>query len=227
MFSSKTEVGQSKGDRNAVVDGTGMSWQILVDHGVLRSFPPGVALLNQGEPLGEVDLIKKGAVKLVYINANGHSIIIGLYSQDQLLGVSEAVSEKPCQLSAITLTHTTICSIPLATFHRLLACNSQLEAQVLRQLSVNLLNLELWTALRLTQESGEFLQQFLLQLAPSSYLQNDPTGIRIITHLKHWEIAEFLGTTPAYFSRLLARLEVRGIVKRKNGRIYLLPTKSK
>ncbi|MCA1616908.1 MAG: Crp/Fnr family transcriptional regulator, partial [Acidobacteria bacterium] len=76
----------------------------IPDLGSPQAYPVAMELFQQGAPAREVYFIERGVIKLVYLNQDGKSGIIGLRSSGWPLGACAAILQEIHPITAVTLT---------------------------------------------------------------------------------------------------------------------------
>jgi CRP-like cAMP-binding protein len=182
-------------------------------------FRPGTGLLHQGATTTAVFLLEQGVVKVVRAQTDGREVIVGLRAADSVLGVSSALTMRPQVATVATITRCEVGRIEADTLRQrvqddpsvavaLLALQcEQLDAQL--QHAADLCTLP--GSARLHRLLIEILQ-LLGPIAPES-------SCRI--PLRQSEIADMLGVTPPYLSRLFRRLAHEGTVRWEDGCLTL------
>jgi CRP-like cAMP-binding protein len=69
----------------------------------LLTYPAGTELVSEGQSPRGLLVIYDGLAELSMLGSNGRSVFIGLASSGELLGLSEAISGKPCPVTAVAL----------------------------------------------------------------------------------------------------------------------------
>jgi len=169
---------------------------------LVRSYSPGFELLQQGMPADHVYLIHDGAVKLVWTEAKGKETIVGLRWRESFLGVPSVITAGPCPTSAITLVRSVVERIPAENFLDGLQTDSNLAWKIHQIQSRELEEQLTWLGELACCSARSRLANVLRRLiALNGTAGNSSTRVRL--PLKQKKIAEFIGVTPEYLSRLL------------------------
>lgn len=185
----------------------------VMSHAVIRSHPANRVILLENDWGGAVYFILEGWVKIRTHNVDGKEITLNIVGKGEIIGEMAALEEIPRSTDAITLTPTTVSSIPAQDFVSLLQSEpiagihlAQLMAKRLRQLN---------RRLRLREADS------LSRVADTLYFlaegQGKPTkqGIEI-PNLPHRELSSISGLARETVTRSLTKLEKKGVIKRED-----------
>lgn len=180
-------------------------------HLVTRAHPANRVILLENDWGGSVYFIVDGWVKIRTHNVDGKEITLNIVGKGEVVGEMAALEEVPRSTDVITLTATTISSIPAQDFVNLLNSEplagvrlAQLMAKRLRQLN---------RRLRLREaDSVSRVADTLLFLAEGQGKKGD-TGTQI-PHLPHRELSSISGLARETVTRSLTKLEKKGLIQR-------------
>ncbi|MDQ3009717.1 MAG: Crp/Fnr family transcriptional regulator [Acidobacteriota bacterium] len=205
---------KQKGQSKPSTDGNW--WQALDRRATSQEYPPGVALLSQAAPAREVFIIRRGLVKLVWLDEGGQEVLMGLRGASWVLGGAAATLAEPATFSTVTLTACELQRLAAADFLSLLATEAAFAAHWQRLLCrENLAQMQRTVELR-CRPARLRLEQLLWELVCLSG-EGEPLQLP----MKFWELADLIAVTPEYLSRLLARLERDGLLRRDDGQIVI------
>lgn len=180
-------------------------------HLVTRSHPANQVILLENDWGGSVYFIIDGWVKIRTYNLEGKEVTLNILGKGELFGEMAALDEVPRSTDVITLTSTVIGSIPAQDFVKLLHTEplagvrlSQLMARRLRQVN---------RRLRLREsDSQSRVADTLLFLAEGQGKKGQ--GGTEIPNLPHRELSSLSGLARETVTRVLTRLEKKGLIKR-------------
>ncbi|WP_017654712.1 Crp/Fnr family transcriptional regulator [Fortiea contorta] len=180
-------------------------------HIVTRNHPANQVILLENDWGGSVYFIVDGWVKIRTYNLEGKEVTLNILGKGELFGEMAALDEVPRSTDVITLTPTIIGSMPSQDFVQLLHIEplagvrlSQLMARRLRQVN---------RRLRLREsDSQSRVADTLLFLAEGQGKKGN-TGIEI-PNLPHRELSSLSGLARETVTRVLTRLEKKGLIKR-------------
>jgi CRP-like cAMP-binding protein len=187
-------------------------------HLVARPHPPNQVILLENDWGGSVYFIMDGWVKIRTYNLEGKEVTLNILGRGELFGEMAALDEVPRSTDVITLTPTVIGSMPAQDFVKLLQIEpmagvrlAQLMARRLRQVN---------RRLRLREsDSQSRVADTLLFLAEGQGKKGN-TGIEI-PNLPHRELSSLSGLARETVTRVLTRLEKKGLIKRDQDAICI------
>lgn len=189
------------------------SLQLVMSHAVVRSHPANRVILLENDWGGSVYFILDGWVKIRTHNVDGKEVTLNIVGKGEVIGEMAALEEVPRSTDAITLTPTTISSIPSQDFVNLLYSNplagvrlAQVMAKRLRQLN---------RRLRLREaDSLSRVADTLLFLAEGQGKQTKQGTA--IPNLPHRELSSISGLARETVTRSLTKLEKKELIKRED-----------
>ena len=183
----------------------------ITSHFVTLSHPANQIVLLENDWGGSVYFILEGWVKIRTYNMDGKEVTLNIIGKGEIFGEMAALEKQPRSTDAITLTSTTIGRIPAQDF-------------------VELVNTEPMAGLYLTKIMARRLRQVnrRLQLREANSLSRvadailflvdgqgrEEEGIMEIPNLPHREISSLSGLARETVTRVLTKLEKRGLIQR-------------
>jgi CRP/FNR family transcriptional regulator, cyclic AMP receptor protein len=185
--------------------------ELALTHLVTRTHPANQVILLENDWGGSVYFIIEGWVKIRTYNLEGKEVTLNILGKGELFGEMAALDEVPRSTDVITLTTTIIGSMPAQDFLKLLQTEplagvrlAQLMARRLRQVN---------RRLRLREsDSQSRVADTLIFLAEGQGIKGD-TGTEI-PNLPHRELSSLSGLARETVTRVLTRLEKKGLIKR-------------
>jgi CRP/FNR family transcriptional regulator, cyclic AMP receptor protein len=189
-----------------------------VGHIVTRTHPPNQVILLENDWGGAVYFIFSGWVKIRTYNMEGKEVTLNIIGQGELFGEMAALEEVQRSTDVITLTSTTIGSMPAQDFLQLVYTEpmagvrlSQLMARRLRQVN---------RRLRLREsDSASRVADTLLFLAEGQGKKFE--GGLEIPNLPHRELSSLSGLARETVTRVLTRLEKKGLILRTDDKMLI------
>ena len=184
----------------------------ITNHTVTRKHPANQVILLENDWGGSVYFILEGWVKIRTYNIDGKEVTLNIIGKGEVFGEMAAIDEKPRSTDAITLTPTVISSIPAQDFVNLIYSEpkagvrlAQLMAKRLRQVN---------RRLRLREaDSVARVADTIVFLADGQGKQQENGSIEI-PNLPHRELSAISGLARETVTRVLTKLEKRGLIKR-------------
>ncbi|MEC4894196.1 MAG: Crp/Fnr family transcriptional regulator [Oscillatoria sp. PMC 1051.18] len=182
-------------------------------HVVTRSHPSNQVILLENDWGGSVYFILEGWVKIRTYNLDGKEVTLNIIGKGEVFGEMAAMDEVPRSTDVITLTPTKISSIPAQDFTELIRSEplaglrlAQLMAKRLRQVN---------RRLRLREaDSMSRVADTILFLAEGQGKEVD--GVTEIPNLPHRELSSLSGLARETVTRVLTKLEKKGLIVREN-----------
>ncbi|MEA5536011.1 Crp/Fnr family transcriptional regulator [Crocosphaera sp. XPORK-15E] len=189
------------------------SLELVMSHAVTRVHPANRVILLENDWGGSVYFILEGWVKIRTHNFDGKEVTLNIVGRGEVIGEMAALEEVPRSTDAITLTQTTVSSIPAQDFVSLLESDpiagvhlAQLMAKRLRQIN---------RRLRLREaDSLSRVADTLLFLAEGQGKRTE-RGVEI-PNLPHRELSSISGLARETVTRSLTKLEKKGLIKRED-----------
>jgi CRP-like cAMP-binding protein len=184
----------------------------LVGCGPIQLYPSATEIFHEDAPGEVLYLIERGLVKLSRIGPNGSDMIVGLRSRYWLLAAPDAVLKIPYSFTATTLTPCHLRSITARCFFHLLKTDEVFSWEMYRQLSqliiTNLNKVVEVSRMSASERMRNFLCQLIAELSP----EKAQTHNQFQVPLKHHELAEIIGVSSEYLSRLVKNMEKQGFI---------------
>ncbi|AFZ34240.1 transcriptional regulator, Crp/Fnr family [Stanieria cyanosphaera PCC 7437] len=187
------------------------SLQKINTHFVTLSHPPNQIILLENDWGGSVYFILEGWVKIRTYNLDGKEVTLNIIGQGEIFGEMAALDKMPRSTDAITLTPTIIGRIPSQKFVDLITTEplagvrlAQLMAKRLRQVNRRL-------QLREANSTSRVADAILFLVEGQGQIGETGTAI---PNLPHREISSLSGLARETVTRVLTKLEKRGIIKR-------------
>jgi len=186
---------------------------------IRRSGPLGVGnhLFGVGERFTAIYAVRTGCIKSYSINADGHELVHGFHLRGEVLGF-DAVHPDRHRCNAVILEPSFVCVIPYKDIARLSVEFHSLHNQVLRVMSREFSRqLKFADSSVATQRIAAFLMDIhsrLYQLGAAEHEFRLP--------MSREDISNHLGIAPETLSRLIAKMQRKGLIDVDRRRIRLL-----
>ena len=187
------------------------SLQKATNHFVTLAHPANQIILLENDWGGSVYFIIQGWVKIRTYNLDGKEVTLNIIGQGEIFGEMAALDKMPRSTDAITLTTTKIGRIPSQDFVDLITIEplagmrlAQLMAKRLRQVNRRL-------QLREANSTSRVADAILFLVEGQGKQGEKGTEI---PNLPHREISSLSGLARETVTRVLTKLEKRGLIKR-------------
>ncbi len=185
--------------------------ELALAHFVTRTHPANQVILLENDWGGSVYFIVDGWVKIRTYNLEGKEVTLNIIGKGELFGEMAALDEVPRSTDVITLTPTVIGSMPSQDFVKLLQTEAlagmrlaQLMARRLRQIN---------RRLRLRESDSQSRVADTLLFLAEGQGKKGQTGTEI-PNLPHRELSSLSGLARETVTRVLTRLEKKGLIRR-------------
>ncbi len=187
-------------------------------HVVTRSHPASRVILLENDWGGSVYFILEGWAKIRTYNLEGKEVTLNILGKGEVFGEMAALDEVPRSTDVITLTPTTIGSIPAQDFVQLIHGEpmagvrlSQLMAKRLRQVNRRL-------RLRESDSMSRVADTLLFLAEGQGKLEQQGTAI---PNLPHRELSSLSGLARETVTRVLTKLEKKGLIARDQDILFI------
>lgn len=175
-------------------------------------YPSGAIVFIEGEEPRGVYCVCAGRVKLSTGSSDGRTVIVGVATVGDVLGIRALLSGKPHDLMAETLEPTQLSFIKRDDFLGFLSRHGNVSLRLAQRLSDELY--EAYRGIRdvALKRSCDRLAELLLRLCET---HGEPVaeGIKLRINLSQEELAEMIGSTRRTLTRALTKLRQLGIVE--------------
>ncbi|MDJ0733652.1 MAG: Crp/Fnr family transcriptional regulator [Nostocaceae cyanobacterium] len=186
--------------------------ETALTHFVSRTHPANQVILLENDWGGSVYFIIEGWVKIRTYNMEGKEVTLNIIGKGELFGEMAALDEVPRSTDVITLTPTTIGSMPAQDFVHLVETEplagvrlAQLMARRLRQVN---------RRLRLRESDSQSRVADTLLFLAEGQGKKRQAGTEI-PNLPHRELSSLSGLARETVTRVLTKLEKKGLIKRE------------
>ncbi|MGK7949622.1 MAG: Crp/Fnr family transcriptional regulator [Xenococcaceae cyanobacterium] len=192
--------------------------QKAISHFVTLAHPANQILLLENDWGGSVYFIIEGWVKIRTYNLDGKEVTLNIIGKGEIFGEMAALDKMPRSTDAITLTDTQIGRIPSQDFVDLITIEplagmrlAQLMAKRLRQVNRRL-------QLREASSTSRVADAILFLIEGQGKQGEKGTEI---PNLPHREISSLSGLARETVTRVLTKLEKKGLIKRDANLLHI------
>jgi len=167
----------------------------------------------------KVFIVKTGQVEVYHITESGKKVIIERLKPGSFFGDLGTHSDQDVYVEATTNSY--VCSIHKDTFFSMVSQYPSLSEKLMKQLFNRLLRAETRISSVITDNAMTRLYKFF-----KSHGDKEPDNtMKISESFTHEEIAQMIGISRQTVTTLINQLESKGILKRRNKTLYLIPDK--
>ena len=185
-----------------------------------QRFQRGDTLWTQGDAGGFVAFMIKGKAMSTYHSPAGKAGITGFWSDGDILGAADLGGLENRQMTVRFLEASTVYTLPLSNFYRILERFPEVAQQIVRALSVRLR----WVAhlaLSLATDSTEDRVRNVLLALSASFGVEDDQGLLIDLKLSHEDLASMVGASRQFVNGALNSIKSAGYIKIGNRKIVI------
>jgi CRP-like cAMP-binding protein len=177
-------------------------------------YPPGTELAQEGESALGLFTVRAGMVKLVRTTADGRERIVRVMRQGDVIGL-EALVHGKFETSAMALTATSVCRIPLDVIQSLAVQSPRLHQSLMRKWSHNQKEAEDWLADLNFGTARQRIANFILKMRGT-------TDSQLVTLFSREDIGSMVDLKMDTVSREVSHLVRQGVLEPldKQGRTY-------
>ncbi len=190
----------------------------------VRRYPAGSTVVYQGDDAHGVFNVRSGAVRLLRLAPGGRSVAVRIVPVAGILGLAEVTAGTPYQLTAEAVEDCILEYAPRREFVPFLLDNPQVTVELLIWLSQEFEHLQL--SLCDVVSRPTLAVQLLRQLRTLGEACGEVTGegVELHRHFKGQDLADSLGCSRQWVSKLLGDLERQGLIERRGRRILVTPS---
>lgn len=185
-----------------------------------RELRRGEHLFRPGEPFLFIYAVRSGSLKTYAPVPGGGEQITGFSLPGELLGL-DAIDSEVHPSGARALEPTSVCELPLNRLEELGAVVTDVQRQMLRLLSRQILHDQRLQSVLSRKGAEERLAAFLLSLS-ARYAQRGFAGDAFRLSMTRAEIGNYLGIAKETVSRLFTRFEQQGRIRLERRQLRLL-----
>jgi CRP/FNR family transcriptional regulator len=175
-----------------------------------RKVRPGVTLFVAGDPLTAVYVVRSGMFKTVTVSREGHPKITGFYLPGDVMGL-DALNEDVYPFDAIALEHSEVCVLPIHQLESMACAVPALQKRFVRALSREISRDHGLLLLLGCMDAEQRVTRLLLSLA-ERYHRLGYASDALFLHMTRDEIASYLGLSSETVSRVMSRLQRKGLL---------------
>lgn len=186
-----------------------------------RAYGAGELIVGPETPPERVYLVMDGTVRLFHRGPDGRELTVELLGPGRLFGVSALFGTPERTFLAEAVTDAVVCTAEAREFLRVVKSRPQLMLRLAGHIGSLLLQREEQLGRVASAGASARLAAALVRLARDAGQDVPDHGRRIIPRLTHEELAHRVGASRETVTRLLARFERQGYIRREGRRIVV------
>ncbi len=191
--------------------------ELLARYGSIRRYPKNSILIHKGDESTGVYLIQEGRVKIFVGDEMGGEMIFRYQEAGEFFGELALLDDRPRTASVATVEDTKVAYINKRQFERCLAENPDFSLKLIRYFIRRISQLSDDLADCALKDIYQRVRKKLPELAV------EEAGVLMLNQpYTHKDIAGLVGSGRESVSRIMKKLETRGYIEKRNGRIAIL-----
>jgi len=184
------------------------------------SHEKGASIYLPGDPSDAVYFLKKGRVKVSYLDENGKRLTLAIYGKGEPFGEMSIIGQEDRKLEASALEEVWLCWIGRDELLRFAEEHPRLSLRIAKLIGWRRQEIENQMEDLLFKDVPTRLARLLWKLG-GSYGRNREETIQIGPRFTHQDLAELIGSTRETTSLMLGRFVKEGLIGRGWGRIII------
>lgn len=181
----------------------------------------GESLFARGEAMTNLYAVSSGVFRIVQISPDGEEHVLGFRFPGELLG-DDAFYSGSYSYTAIAITDSSACSVLMKEFNACSELVPSMQRNIIELLSRQNHNIQQQMSVLVARKNAEQqLVAFLLNIARRQ-MANEGLARRFDLAISRDSIANFLGFRRETLSRLLSRLQKKGLIRLDARQLELL-----
>jgi CRP/FNR family transcriptional regulator len=182
-----------------------------------RRLGAGDHLFRVGDPFRYLFAVRGGCLKTYSVDSGGREHVMAFHFPGEMIG-GDAIYPERCVSSCVALSPSVVCLLPYADLTRLAREMPELQNQIFRALSRDVLGS---SSIAGDFTAEERLAAFLVMVSARLHRARRPATALDLA-MSRQDIANYLRLAPETVSRILARFQKSGLVKADRKHITLL-----
>ncbi|MFQ5796627.1 MAG: Crp/Fnr family transcriptional regulator [Candidatus Bipolaricaulia bacterium] len=183
-------------------------------------YKAGETIFFPGDSSDTVYLIRKGKVRLAYLDESGKRLTLSIVGRGQVFGETALAAEEQRKWIAEAMEDATLCIMYKKDFLRFAAGNPKFSLSISAMIGSRLEEIENKIEDLIFKDVTTRLCRTLLNLA-RDYGEESANGIKIGLKLTHQELAYLIGSTRETTSLKLNELEHMDVLEKGRGKIVI------
>jgi len=198
---------------------------LVRSRGITRSFQPDETVFTQGSQRDGIYIIESGNIRVFYVSPSGREITLAYWSSGNFVGGPEVFGRGVHTWSGIAVSPCIVFAIKGPDLRQLVVEIPALAIGLIEGLSFKGACYSALAQMLGTHSVTERLIHLLLRLAEFHGVPSE-RGTLIAVAFTHADLANIVGATRQWVTTTLARLEDRGALAVRNGRIFVVDSRA-
>lgn len=184
------------------------------------TYKRGEIIYLPGDPGDTVYFLKRGQVKLDYLDASGRRLTLKICHRGEPFGEAALVGEDSRKLIAEAHDNVELCAIAKDDLLQFAEGNTGLSLRISKLIGLRLVELENRLEDLFFKDVPTRLSRLLLKLGNDFGMETDQ-GIEIKMKITHQDMADLIGSRRETTSVVLGEFEDEGLIEKGHGHIWL------
>lgn len=180
----------------------------------------GEIIYLPGDPGDTVFFLKRGQVKLAYLDESGRRLTLKICQRGEPFGEASLAGEDSRKLIAEALDNVELCAISKYDLLEFSRENSSLSLRIGKLVGMRLVELENRLEDLFFKDVPTRLARLLLTLA-KQYGKSAESGVKIGLKITHQDLADLIGSRRETASVVLGEFEAEGLIEKSHGCIMI------
>ncbi len=196
----------------------------LVDLGSVvtsREYGPGSVILAEGDPGDTLFLLLNGSAKVTRAAGEGREVVIAFIRAGEFFGELSILDGHPRSANVVALEDSQVYVIERSDFLGLIRRDPDLSIHLLQELARRIRASDQQIEYLALNDAESRVFHTLIRVAEEIGAQDDSSDGTVLRLPPRQELADMAGTSRETFSRVLRRLESKGMISRSPGHVQL------
>jgi len=185
-----------------------------------RPIKRGEALYRAHDPFQSIYAVRSGSFKTMVMHRDGREQVTGFYLAGEVLGLDGVCADRHSS-DAIALEDSSVCIMPYSLLESMCAESKQLQHQMLRTMSSEIVRESSLMMLLGTMSAEQRVATFLLNLS-SRMRQRGYSAAEFHLRMTREEMGNYLGMKLETVSRMFSKLQRDGLVETHGKKIRIV-----
>jgi CRP/FNR family transcriptional regulator len=185
----------------------------IADISTSRDWQKNSHVFLQGDPIENVYFINKGKVKIYRSDVNGREQIVNILKGGEMFPHVGFFRKGGYPAFAEVLEPSTLITVPISHFERVLIENPQLSIKVFKVLGEKIVDLQERLEAQILNNTYEQIIKLLIRLASNHGKKQEDGRVYLKAEFTNKDLANMIGTTRETVSRTLTKMKKENLVE--------------
>ncbi len=200
------------GDEQLVHLGSVLKW---------KEYLPGSVILAEGEPGNNLFILLNGSAKVTRAGGQGREVVIAFIRAGEFFGELSILDGHPRSASVVALDDSQVYVIERSDFIGLIRRDPDMSIHILQELARRIRASDRQIEYLALNDAESRVFHSLIRVAEDIGIQDDGSDVLIARLPTQQDLADMAGTSRETVSRVLRRLESKGMISRSDRHVKL------